>query len=55
MFSVRCERQFCDRLRPNLLLKCFPDLNVGDPAFDPSTSSKNKAPLLEHTVAGQFF
>ena len=55
LFSVHFERQFCERLRYDLLFKWFLDLNVGDPAFDPSTFSKNKARLLEHAVARQFF
>ncbi len=54
LYSVRSERQFCDRLRYDLLFKWFMDMNVTDPAFDSSTFSKNKERLLEHDVARQF-
>ena len=53
--SIRSERQFCERLQYDLLFKWFLDLNIEDPAFDASTSSKNKERLLEHKVARQFF
>lgn len=55
LFSVRSERQFCERLRYDLLFKWFLDLNVADPGFDPSTFSKNRERLLAHDVAGAFF
>jgi hypothetical protein len=37
LYSVRSERQFCERLRYDLLFKWFLDLNITDPAFDAST------------------
>ncbi len=55
LFSVRSERQFCERLQYDLLFKWFLDLNVGDPAFDATTFSKNRERLLEHAVADAFF
>jgi transposase len=54
LYSVRSERQFCERLRYDLLFKWFLDMNVIDPAFDASTFSKNKERLLEHEVARGF-
>ena len=54
LYSVRSERQFCERLQYDLLFKWFLDLNVIDPAFDASTFSKNKERLLEHEVAKEF-
>jgi len=54
LYSVRSERQFCERLQYDLLFKWFLDLNIADTAFDPSTFSKNKARLLEHEVAREF-
>lgn len=54
LFSVRSERQFCERLQYDLLFKWFLDLNITDPAFDASTFSKNKERLLEHEVAREF-
>lgn len=55
LFSVRGERQFCERLQYDLLFKWFLDLNILDPAFDHSVFSKNKDRLLEHQVAREFF
>ena len=55
LYSIRSERQFCERLQYDLLFKWFLDLNIMDPAFDASTFSKNKSRLLEHQVAQQFF
>lgn len=55
LYSVRSERQFCERLRYDLLFKWFLDLNITDEAFDASTFSKNKERLMEHEVAGEFF
>ena len=54
LYSVRSERQLCERLEYDLLFKWFLDLNLEDPAFDPSTFSKNRKRLLEHDVAGRF-
>jgi transposase len=55
LYSIRSERQFCERLQYDLLFKWFLDLNIMDPAFDASTFSKNRERLLEHDVARQFF
>lgn len=33
-YSIRSERQFCERLQYDLLFKWFLELNVDDPAFD---------------------
>jgi transposase len=55
LYSIRSERQFCERLEYDLLFKWFLDLNIEDPAFDASTFSKNKERLLEHDVARRFF
>jgi len=54
LYSIRSERQFCERLQYDLLFKWFLDLNIMDPAFDASSFSKNKARLLEHRVAREF-
>src|ERR671916_543698 len=34
LYSVRSERQFCERLRYDLLFKWFLDLNIADAPFD---------------------
>ena len=54
LYSVRSERQFCERLKYDLLFKWFLDMNIIDPAFDNSVFSKNKERLLEHEVAREF-
>jgi len=54
LYSIRSERQFCERLKYDLLFKWFLDLNIMDPAFDASTFSKNKQRLLDHRVAREF-
>jgi transposase len=54
LYSIRSERQFCDRLRYDLLFKWFLDLNIMDESFNPSVFSKNKDRLLEHQVAREF-
>jgi transposase len=55
LYTVRSERQFCERLQYDLLFKWFLDLNIGDPAFDHTTFSKNRQRLLEHAAASRFF
>jgi transposase len=55
LYSIRSERQFCERLRYDLLFKFFLDLNVDDEGFDHSTFSRNRERLLSHEVADRFF
>jgi transposase len=55
LYSVRSERQFCERLQYDLLFKWFLDLNISGPAFNPATFSKNRERLLEHEVSRRFF
>ena len=55
LYTVRSERQFCERLQYDMLFKWFLDMNIGDPAFDPTTFSKNRERLLDHEVAYRFF
>ena len=52
-YSVRSERQFCERLQYDLLFKYFLGLNITDDAFDHSTFSKNRQRLLEHDLAAE--
>ena len=54
LYSIRSERQFCERLRYDLLFKWFLDLNISDRAFDASTFAKNRKRLLDHEVAQAF-
>jgi transposase len=57
LYSVRSDRQFCERLRYDLLFQWFLDINLDEPAaiFDPSTFSKNQARLLGHATTEIFF
>jgi transposase len=54
LYSIRSERQFCERLQYDLLFKWFLGLNISDRAFDHATFSKNRERLLKHAVAEQF-
>ncbi len=51
LYSIRSERQFCERLQYDLLFKWFLGLNITDAAFDHSSFSKNRKRLLEHNLA----
>lgn len=53
-YSIRSERQFCERLQYDLLFKWFLDLNITDPAFHPTTFTKNRERLLAHDIARAF-
>jgi transposase len=55
LYSIRSERQFCARLRYDLLFKFFLDLNVDDEGFDHSTFSRNRERLLKREIADRFF
>ena len=55
LYTVRGERMFCEQLDYNLLFRWFLDLNWDEPGFDHSSFSRNRARLLEHNVAGEFF
>ena len=46
LYSIRSERQFCERLRYDLLFKWFLELNVEDESFDHSSFAKNRRRLL---------
>jgi transposase len=50
-YSIRSERQFCERLQYDLLFKWFLGLNITDRAFDHSTFSKNRERLMEREIA----
>jgi transposase len=55
MYSIRSERAFCERLNYDLLFKWFLDMRIDQPAFDPTTFTKNRTRLLDHEVADEFF
>ncbi len=55
LYTVRSERMFCERLDYDLMFRWFLDLEMDEASFDHSTFSRNRARLLEHEVAGEFF
>jgi transposase len=55
LYTVRSERLFCEQLDYNLLFRWFLDLEMDEASFDHSTFSRNRARLMEHEVAGEFF
>jgi transposase len=55
LYTVRSERLLCEQLEYNLLFRWFLDLNWDEAGFDHSSFSRNRARLLEHDVAGEFF
>jgi transposase len=54
-YSIRSERQFCERLQYDLLFKWFLDLNIEDVGFDFTSFNKNRERLLKHDVGRRFF
>ena len=55
LHTVRSERMFCEQLDYNFLFRWFLDLEADEASFDHSTFSRNRARLLEHAVADEFF
>ena len=55
LYSIRSERQFCERLNYDLLFKWFLDMPIDGRSFDPTTFTKNRERLLTHEIADKFF
>jgi transposase len=55
LYSVRSERQFCERLDYDLLYRFFLGMNLDEPSFDATSFTKNRDRLLEADVARLFF
>src|SRR5262245_52012292 len=55
LYSVRSERAFCEELDYNILFRWFLGMDLVEPSFDPTSFTKNRARLLEHRVAREFF
>src|SRR5271169_561293 len=55
LHTIRSERMFCEQLGYNFLFRWFLDLEADEASFDHSTFSRNRARLLEHAVADEFF
>jgi transposase len=55
LYSVRSERQLCERIDTDLLFRWFLDLQPSDAVFDPTTFTHNRARLQEHGLTAAFF
>jgi transposase len=55
LYTVRSERLLCEQLGYNFLFRYFLDLNMLEEPFDHSSFSRNRARLLAHEVAHEFF
>jgi len=54
-YTVRSERLFCEQLDYKLLFRWFLDMGLDELSFDHSSFSRNRAGLLKHDVAWEFF
>src|SRR5262245_50502400 len=55
LYSVRSERQLCERIDTDLLFRWFLDMQPGDEAFDPTTFTHNRERLRAHGLTAAFF
>jgi transposase len=55
LYSVRSERQLCERIDTDLLFRWFLDLQPGDAVFDPTTFTHNRERLDKHDLTKTFF
>jgi transposase len=55
MYSIRSERQLCERLQTDLLFRWFLDMQPGEEAFDHAVFSHNRTRLDEHDLTKKFF
>ena len=55
LYTVRSERQFCERLDYDLLFRFFLGMNLDEPSFDATSFTKNRDRLLAADVARLFF
>ena len=55
LYSIRSERQLCERIDTDLLFRWFLDLQPGDAVFDPTTFTHNRKRLHEHDLTEKFF
>lgn len=55
LYSIRSERQLCERIDTDLLFRWFLDMSPEDPAFDPSVFAHNRPRLDEFGITAAFF
>lgn len=54
-YTVRSERLSCEQLNYDLPLLWFLDMGLDQPSFDHSSFARNRARLVKHDVAREFF
>lgn len=55
LYSVRSERQLCERIDTDLLFRWFLDMTPEEPAFDATAFSHNRPRLDAHGLTAAFF
>ena len=55
LYSVRSERQLCERLGTDFLYRWFLDLQPSEESFDATTFTHNRTRLDEHQLTKSFF
>lgn len=55
MYSIRSERQLCDRLQTDLLFRWFLDMRPSEEAFDHAVFTHNRPRLDEQDLTRKFF
>jgi transposase len=55
LYSVRSERQLCERIDTDLLFRWFLDMSPEDEVFDPTVFTYNRPRLDEFGLTGAFF
>jgi transposase len=55
LYSVRSERQLCERIDTDLLFRWFLDLQPSEEAFDATTFTHNRQRLDDHDLTRTFF
>src|SRR6478609_1161497 len=55
LYTVRSERQLCQRIDTDLLFRWFLDLQPSDDAFDATTFTHNRKRLVDHRLTATFF
>jgi transposase len=55
MYSIRSERQLCERLQTDLLFRWFLDMPPSEEAFDHAVFAHNRVRLDEHELTKKFF
>ena len=55
VFDMQRERAFCQELDYSFLYRWFLDMDLMEPSFDPTVSTKNRRRLLRHKVGRTLF